>query len=124
LRNGGGFLTLERIVPGSPWLMDHSPLGTLLCPVRALAIEAEQRVVAEAVEPGADQGVATAQFVVEEGEGQVPVKGLDPERHAGHLHREWVEFLPADALLDDGAAYDRFQPLLDTRGWQAAVGFV
>ena len=52
-------------------------------PVAALAVlPGHHGVVPELVEPGADEGVAALDLVVEEAEGQSTVHGLDPQRQA------------------------------------------
>ena len=83
-------------------------------PVAALPVLPGHRgVVAELIEPGADQGVAALDLVVEEAERQGAVHGLDPQREAAQLHRQGVEIHRVDAALDDVAPQHRPETRLE-----------
>jgi hypothetical protein len=64
---------LEGIGPFVSVVGDAAPLlvGTLAPP-------GEHGVVAKAVDPGTDKGVAAVELVIEEGERELPVESLDP----------------------------------------------
>src|SRR5690606_24917974 len=85
---------LERLGPDVALVRHAAPLL-----VRTLAPPGEQRVVAEAVEPRADQRITAAELVVEEGEGQPPVERLDPERHARELDGQRILIYAVEAVL-------------------------
>ena len=56
--------------------------------------------------PGAEQAVAAAQMVVEEGERRADREGVQPERDLGELHRHRVLVHAVDAALEHHAAHD------------------
>ena len=67
------------------------------------------RVVAEAVEPGAEQGVAALDLVIEEAEREGAVHGLDPQRQAAQLDGERIEIDGVEAALHHVAAQHRLE---------------
>jgi hypothetical protein len=81
--------------------------------VAAFAVPGQDRIVAEAVEPAADERVAGLELVIEEFEGEIAVEGLDPEREAAELHGEGVDVDAVEAALDDVAFQDRPQARLE-----------
>jgi hypothetical protein len=94
-------------------------LVLLVVLVATFTLPGQRRVVAVGVEPGADQRVAHLELVVQEAKGQVPVHGLDPERHAPQFHRQRIQIHAVQAALDDVALELRAQRL-----FKAFVGWV
>ena len=92
---------LDRLRAGVLLEVDAVPV----VPVAALPVlPRHRRVVAELVEPRADERVAALDLVVEEAERQVAVHRLNPERQPAELHRQRIEVHGVDAPLHHVAA--------------------
>ena len=65
-----------------------------------------RRLVDAGAHPGAEQAVAAAQMVVEEGERRADGEGMQPERDLGELHRHRVLVHAVDAALEHHAPHD------------------
>ena len=104
---------LDRLRPLALPVVDAVRVG----PVAGLAVLPGHRgVVPELVEPGAHERVAAADLVVEEGEGEVPVHRLYPQRELAEGDGERVEVDAEDAALDDVAPQDGAQARLEVGG--------
>ncbi len=116
-RDPGGQLGFDAVVPE---LLDR------LCPrlllevdatrvafVAPLALPGQCGIVAEAVEPAADEGVPGLELVVEELEGEVLVHRLDPEGQAGQLDGQGIDVDAVKATLHDVPLEPRTEPGLE-----------
>ncbi len=78
------------------------------------------RPAGELLEVDAEQRVAAAQGVIEEGEGPVLVEGDEPERELGHLHGERVLVHAVEAAFADQPRGNG-KPLVRVSGQQCLV---
>ena len=65
-----------------------------------------RRLVDAGAHPGAEQAVAAAQMVIQEGERRADGEGVQPERDLGELHRHRVLVHAEDAALEHHAPHD------------------